>query len=98
MQLSARNTLSGRVKQVNVGAVNSEVVIDLGGGTEIVSIITNASAEEDPYEDEPYVPADHPPVFEDEDDVDYDEEFDSGVSDDQKDDKKTSDPGSDDKR
>jgi len=45
MQLSARNVLKGTVRQVNHGAVNSEVVIGLGDGTEIVSIITKQSAE-----------------------------------------------------
>ena len=45
MQTSARNTLKGTVKQLTVGAVNTEVVITLPGGLEIVSIITKASAE-----------------------------------------------------
>lgn len=46
MQISARNVMKGRVKSVNTGAVNTEVVIDVGGGTEIVSIVTKTSAEE----------------------------------------------------
>ncbi len=46
MQISARNVMKGRVKSVNTGAVNTEVVIDVGGGTEIVSIVTRASAED----------------------------------------------------
>jgi len=45
MQLSARNVLKGTVRQVNHGAVNSEVVIVLGDGAEVVSIITKQSAE-----------------------------------------------------
>ena len=45
MQLSARNVLKGRVKHVAPGAVNTEVTIELPGGTEIVSIITKSSAE-----------------------------------------------------
>ncbi|MHB9031977.1 MAG: TOBE domain-containing protein [Anaerolineae bacterium] len=45
MKLSARNALKGVVKQVTHGAVNSEVIIELPGGQEIVSIITKASAE-----------------------------------------------------
>jgi molybdopterin-binding protein len=45
MNLSARNVLKGRVKEVAHGAVNSEVTIELPGGTEIVSIITKSSAE-----------------------------------------------------
>jgi molybdopterin-binding protein len=45
MKLSARNILKGKVKRVGPGAVNSEVVIELPGGPEIVSIITKESAE-----------------------------------------------------
>jgi molybdopterin-binding protein len=45
MNLSARNVLKGRVKEVAHGAVNSEVTIELPGGTEIVSTITKSSAE-----------------------------------------------------
>jgi molybdopterin-binding protein len=45
MKISARNVLQGTVKSVNHGAVNSEVVIDLPGGAEVVSIITKRSAE-----------------------------------------------------
>ena len=45
MQISARNVLKGRVMSVQAGAVNTEVVIDVGGA-EIVSIITKASAEQ----------------------------------------------------
>jgi molybdopterin-binding protein len=45
MKLSARNMLKGRVKKINHGAVNSEVIIELPGGIELVSIITKSSAE-----------------------------------------------------
>lgn len=45
MNISARNTLKGTVKTVEHGAVNSEVIIELPGGIEIVSIITKDSAE-----------------------------------------------------
>jgi molybdopterin-binding protein len=45
VKLSARNMLKGKVKRVVHGAVNSEVVVELPGGLEIVSIITKASAE-----------------------------------------------------
>jgi molybdopterin-binding protein len=45
MKISARNILKGTVKSVEHGAVNSEVVIQLPGGQEIVSIITKSSAE-----------------------------------------------------
>ena len=40
MKLSARNALKGTVKQVTPGAVNAEVVVELPGGHELVSIIT----------------------------------------------------------
>jgi len=45
MKLSARNMLKGKVKQVNVGAINTEVTVALDGGNEIVSVITKTSAE-----------------------------------------------------
>ncbi len=45
MKISARNVLKGVVKSVTHGAVNSEVVIELPGGAEIVSVITKSSAE-----------------------------------------------------
>jgi molybdopterin-binding protein len=45
MKLSARNILKGKVVKVTKGAVNSEVVIELPGGTQLVSIITNTSVE-----------------------------------------------------
>ena len=44
MKISARNTLNGKVKQIEQGAVNSEITIELPGGIEIVSIITKKSA------------------------------------------------------
>ena len=45
MKISARNVLKGKVKQITPGAVNSEVVIELPGGTEVVSVITKSSVE-----------------------------------------------------
>ncbi len=45
MKLSARNMLKGKVKQIKPGVVNTEVVIELPGGAEIVSIITKESAD-----------------------------------------------------
>ena len=44
-KLSARNILAGEVAHVTAGAVNSEVVVRLPGGTEIVASITRASVE-----------------------------------------------------
>lgn len=45
VQLSARNQLQGVVKDVHVGSVNTEVVVELPGGTEMVSIITRRAVE-----------------------------------------------------
>lgn len=45
MRLSARNTLKGTIKAIRPGAVNTEVIIELPGGAEIVSIITMESAD-----------------------------------------------------
>ena len=45
MRLSARNVLKGKVKQVKAGAVNSEVILEISPGVEIVSIITKESVE-----------------------------------------------------
>ncbi len=45
MKISARNVLKGKVKQVTPGAVNSEIIVEVAGGAEIVSIITKSSAE-----------------------------------------------------
>lgn len=43
MKLSARNLLKGKILKIVKGAVNSEVTIQLPGGEQLVSIITNAS-------------------------------------------------------
>jgi len=45
MKISARNMLKGKVKQITTGAVNDEVIVELAGGAEVVSIITKYSAE-----------------------------------------------------
>jgi molybdopterin-binding protein len=44
MQISARNQLKGRVKEVVLGTVMAEVVVDIGG-QEVVAAITRRSAE-----------------------------------------------------
>ena len=44
MKISARNMLKGKVKQVNAGAVNAEVILELPGGANITAIITKESA------------------------------------------------------
>ena len=43
MKLSARNMLRGKVVKVVKGAINSEVIIELPGGEQLVSVITNTS-------------------------------------------------------
>jgi molybdopterin-binding protein len=45
MRLSSRNVLKGKVKKVNHGAVNSEVIVGLPNALEIVSIVTKAAVE-----------------------------------------------------
>lgn len=45
MNISARNMMKGTVKAIQKGAVNAEVVIELPGGQQIISIITNTSVE-----------------------------------------------------
>jgi molybdopterin-binding protein len=45
MKISARNVFKGMVVKVIKGAVNSEVIIRLEGGVEVVSIITNESVQ-----------------------------------------------------
>lgn len=45
LKTSARNQFSGRVKAIKHGEVNAEVVLDIGGGDEIVANITCDSVE-----------------------------------------------------
>jgi len=45
MKLSARNILKATVKSVTPGAVDSEVVVELAPGIEVVAIITKQSAQ-----------------------------------------------------
>ncbi len=45
MKISARNVLKGKVVRVTAGAVNAEIVIELAGGDQIISMITKESAE-----------------------------------------------------
>ncbi len=45
MKISARNQLKGKVVKVTPGAVNTEVILELPGGGQVVSIITKTSAE-----------------------------------------------------
>lgn len=45
MQTSARNQFLGKVAQIKSGAVNDEVILDIGGGDQLVAIITHDSVE-----------------------------------------------------
>ena len=45
MKLSARNVLEGTVKSVTQGAVNAEVILELAGGAEVVSVVTKESVQ-----------------------------------------------------
>ncbi len=45
MKVSARNVLRATVKAVTPGAVDTEVVVELAPGLEMVAIITKQSAE-----------------------------------------------------
>lgn len=45
MKISARNALAGVIKSVTDGAMNTEVVIEIAPGIEVVSVITKSSAE-----------------------------------------------------
>ncbi|MEA2117259.1 TOBE domain-containing protein [Halovibrio sp. HP20-50] len=46
IRLSARNCLSGNVISVSDGAVNSEVILELSGGSRVCSIVTRDAVEE----------------------------------------------------
>jgi molybdopterin-binding protein len=43
MKISARNVLKGKIKSILPGAVNSEVIIELPGGTPVVATVTKES-------------------------------------------------------
>jgi len=45
MKVSARNLIPGKITHITQGAVNSEVVIEVSPGIEVVSIITKHSVE-----------------------------------------------------
>jgi molybdopterin-binding protein len=45
MRISARNSLNGTIKSITKGSVNSEVVLDLGNGVLVTSMITTHAVE-----------------------------------------------------
>lgn len=42
--ISARNQITGTIRSLKTGSVMSEVVVDIGGGNQIVSLISASSA------------------------------------------------------
>lgn len=44
MALSARNQFPGKIVSLRIGSVMAEVVIDIGGGHRVVSLISASSA------------------------------------------------------
>jgi molybdate transport system regulatory protein len=44
-QISARNIFKGKITEINLGSVNAEVQLDIGGGNTIASVITVNSVE-----------------------------------------------------
>jgi len=45
MKVSARNLIPGKIKELTVGPINAEVVIEVSPGIEVVSVITRHSVE-----------------------------------------------------
>ena len=45
MRISARNSIKGTIKSITKGQVNSEVVLDIGNGVLLTSVITTHAAE-----------------------------------------------------
>ena len=45
MQLSARNQFKGTIVSIKLGGVMAEVIVDIGGGNQIVSALTRGSVE-----------------------------------------------------
>lgn len=45
MKISSRNVLEGRVKKLIHHDMHTEVTVELPGGQEIVSVVTNASSQ-----------------------------------------------------
>ncbi|HQC11930.1 MAG TPA: molybdopterin-binding protein [Methanoregulaceae archaeon] len=46
MEISARNFHKGKIKSIKHGQILTELVIEMPGGLEITSLITNTSAEQ----------------------------------------------------
>jgi molybdopterin-binding protein len=46
VKISARNQLKGKVVEISEGQVNAKVVVDIGGGNKITSIISLESVKD----------------------------------------------------
>ncbi len=46
MKISARNNLVGKIKSIEEGSVNNEVIIELAPGVEIASVVTKKSCQQ----------------------------------------------------
>jgi molybdopterin-binding protein len=46
MPLSVRNQFPGTVKEVKLGAVMAEIIVDVGGGNQFISAITKDATED----------------------------------------------------
>ena len=44
MKISARNQFQGTILAIKSGSVMAEVIVDIGGGNEVVSLISASSA------------------------------------------------------
>jgi len=40
MKVSARNLIPGKIKEITMGPVNAEVIVEVAPGIEVVSVIT----------------------------------------------------------
>jgi molybdopterin-binding protein len=45
MKLSTRNIIKGTVKQITPGAINTDVILDVGNGIDIVAQISKTSVD-----------------------------------------------------
>ncbi|NMG19819.1 TOBE domain-containing protein [Brasilonema bromeliae] len=45
MEISARNTFKGTVKEIVTGSVNDEITLEIAPGVEVTAVITKTSAE-----------------------------------------------------
>jgi molybdopterin-binding protein len=46
MKISARNSIPGTVRKIDIGAVNAEITLEIAPGIQVVSIITKDAAQD----------------------------------------------------